>query len=62
MKISGGFDNAVGSYEDFITYLNPFQNILSVPILLIGLEPFETFKIKHTKVGRNYIGTIEMID
>lgn len=62
MKIAGGFDSAVGSYEDFISYLNPFQNILSIPILFIGLEPFETFKIKHTKVGTNYIGSIEMIN
>ena len=42
---AGNFDNAVGSYEKFITYLKPYQNILTCPIVLIGLEAPETFVV-----------------
>ncbi len=56
MKEAGGFDSAVGTYEKFIDYLQPFQNILTVPILLIGLNRPETFEIAHEKdkKGRNH--------
>lgn len=58
----GGFDNAIGTYEKFLAYLKPLQNLLVAPILFIGLKEFKTFKIKHTKGadGRN-IGSVEML-
>ena len=50
MKRAGNFDGAVGSYEKYLQYLAPFQNILTVPMLIIGLDAPETFKInKKTK-------------
>ena len=56
MKEAGGFDSAVGTYEKFIDYFQPFRNILTVPILLIGLNRPETFEIAHKKDknGRNH--------
>ncbi|HVZ80906.1 MAG TPA: BglII/BstYI family type II restriction endonuclease [bacterium] len=56
MKAAGGFDSAVGTYEKFQSYLKPMMNILTVPILLIGLTPPETFLIEHKKHqnGRKY--------
>ncbi len=45
LKKAGNFDNAVGSYEKFISYLKPYQNILTCPIVLIGLEAPDTFRI-----------------
>ncbi len=48
MKRAGNFDDAVGTYEKFIRYLIPMQNMLPTPILLIGLKAPETFKIDHT--------------
>ncbi|MGL4730889.1 MAG: BglII/BstYI family type II restriction endonuclease [Clostridium sp.] len=45
MKLAGNFDGSVGTYEKFLQYLNPFRNILTVPMVIIGLEQPQTFKI-----------------
>ena len=45
MKKAGNFDGAVGSYEKFLRYLLPLQNMLPTPLLIIGLEPPESFYI-----------------
>ena len=45
MKRAGNFDSAVGSYEKFLRYLLPLQNMLPTPMLVIGLEPPESFHI-----------------
>ena len=50
MKKAGNFDGAVGSYEKFLRYLLPLQNMLPTPILIIGLQAPRTFYIdKRTK-------------
>lgn len=48
MKKVGNFDSAVGSYEKFLRYLMPLQNILTTPILIIGLLPPDSFYIDKT--------------
>lgn len=55
MKKAGNFDSAVGSYEKFLRYLMPLQNILVSPMLIIGLLPPESFHIDKTtrQVVRN---------
>lgn len=58
MKISGGFDSTVGSFEKFLDYFNPLNNQLSVPILLIGLKAPKTFYIRHEKVENMEVGRI----
>jgi hypothetical protein len=45
MRLAGNFDAAVGTYEKFLNYLNPMRNMLTVPIILIGLKPPTTFII-----------------
>lgn len=45
MKISANIDAASGSYEKVLRYLPPMMNQLTIPMMIIGLEPFETFKI-----------------
>lgn len=47
MKMAGGFDNAVGTYEKAIRYLKPLQNQLSCPIVLVGLQPPASFRVEH---------------
>lgn len=47
MKLAGNFDNSCGSYEKFLQYLDPFRNILTVPLIIIGLEAPETFRINN---------------
>jgi hypothetical protein len=61
MKIAGGFDAAIGEFEKFLTYLNPLRNVLTVPILIIGLKKPETFKIVWDKVGNNNVGRVVYI-
>lgn len=60
LKAEGGFDSAVGTYEKFIDYLKPLGAVLTVPILLIGLEPFDSFRIQHRKVGTKKTGDVVM--
>lgn len=45
MKSAGGFDNACGTYEDYVQYLRPLSLKLTTPLLLVGLEAPETFRI-----------------
>lgn len=59
LKDKGGFDGAVGEYEKFLTYLNPLRNVLSVPILIIGLEAPSTFEIKVEKIDGKKQGIVE---
>jgi hypothetical protein len=49
MKKVGGFDNAIGYYEKFVEYVKPLNNLLTTPVLLVGLEAPETFSIEHKK-------------
>lgn len=62
MKHAGGFDNAIGTYEKYVEYLKPLNNLLTTPMLIIGLEAPETFKIRHEKIGNTTIGHVEMIN
>lgn len=62
MRVNGGFDSAVGTYEKFLKYLPPLNNQLSVPLLVIGLEAPKTFSITHVKEpNRPKIGVIYKI-
>lgn len=52
MKIAGGFDSAVGTFEKFLHHLDPLRNLLTVPIMLIGLNAPRTFEIEHFQFAR----------
>ena len=45
MKRKGNFDSAIGTFEKFIEYFKPYNSLITVPIVLIGLEKPKTFKI-----------------
>ena len=63
MKAAGGFDSAVGTFETYLTYLDPMRNILTAPLLIIGLKAPESFRIKKRKISKNKtVGDVEMID
>ena len=53
MKAVGGFDGACGTYENFQKYLSALNPMVTVPILLIGLEPPEAFQIEHLRKVNN---------
>ena len=45
LKKIGNFDSAIGTFEKFKEYFKPYNNLITVPIVLIGLRAPETFKI-----------------
>jgi hypothetical protein len=49
LKEAGGFDGAVGEYEKVLRYLSPMFQKLSVPLIIVGLNAPETFKIEKSK-------------
>ena len=58
MKEAGGFDSAVGTFEDYVQYLKPLSTILAAPLMLVGLEAPTTFRIEHEKRGNKTIGHV----
>jgi hypothetical protein len=48
MKVAANIDSASGSFEKVLRYLPPMMNQLTIPMMIIGLEPFETFKISDS--------------
>lgn len=61
LKVSGGFDGAVGTFENYVSNLLPLRNLLTVPIAVIGLKSFSSFKIVHDKRGTQTFGRIELL-
>lgn len=60
MKAAGGFDSAIGTFEDYVQYLKPLRAQLTTPTVLIGLEAPETFRVVVVQGGvRRKIGQIE---
>lgn len=62
LKLAGGFDSAVGTYEKFLTYLKPLRQMLTVPMLIIGLDKPEGFAIQHKKYATKKLGEIKMLE
>lgn len=62
LKVMGGFDGAIGTFEKFLDYLPPLQNLLTVPVLIIGLKAPASFRIEHqTPEPRKTIGVVKRI-
>lgn len=61
LKKMGGFDNAVGTYQNYVSNLVPLRDILTVPILVVGLSGFDTFKVVQDKKGGKTYGRIERL-
>lgn len=58
MKSVGAFDNTVGDYEKALRYMKPLNNVLTVPMIIIGLKAPETFKVEKEKINGRNIGKI----
>lgn len=58
LKDIGGFDSAVGTFEKHLTYLIPLRSILTVPMVIIGLEAPQSFFISHSTEDRRKVGRI----
>ena len=60
-KKDGAFDGSVGSYEKAIRYLKPMNDLLSVPLVLIGLKSPKSFKVEKVKEGNSHKGVIKRL-
>ena len=63
LKDAGGFDNAVGEYEKVLRYLNPLQGVLTIPMVIVGIQAPDNYRVvKHnistTKGSTKNIGVI----
>lgn len=58
MRVAGGFDNAVGTYEKYVDFLRPMGMLLTAPLVIVGLEAPETFHIEHRADGRRKLGYV----
>ena len=63
LKAAGGYDNACGTYEDYVQYLKPLYGMLPAPLAIIGLEPSESFRVDvvPTGVGGNKKGVVRKL-
>ena len=63
LKEAGAFDGAVGEYEKVLRYLSPLFSKITVPMVIVGLEAPESFRVEKEKnpvTGKNK-GTIVQI-
>ncbi len=60
-KNAGGFDSTVGTFETYSKMLVPMRDLISVPMLIIGLEAPETFRVAQERRNGKLYGRIEMI-
>jgi hypothetical protein len=59
LKQKGGFDNAIGTYEKYLDYLLPLNNLLTIPLFIIGLNAPTTFIVEDFQLApRKKIGKI----
>ena len=61
MKESCGFDGAVGQYEKVLQYMTPLRNMLTVPIVIIGLKKPKTFEVEVVKTDKGKRGIIRRL-
>lgn len=59
LKRFGGFDGAIGTFEKYVEYLPPLNNVLTVPLFIIGLDAPNSFYVEqHQHAPRKKIGRI----
>ena len=60
MKSRGGFDGAVATFDKYKRYLISMNTQLVTPLVIVGLEAPETFKVVHEQLTpTKKIGNIE---
>ena len=58
MRVAGGFDTAVGTFEKYVDFLRPMGMLLTAPLVIVGLEAPKTFHIEHKVDGRRMLGYV----
>jgi hypothetical protein len=55
MKKAGNFDGAIGTYESFQEYFKPYNNIITTPIVLIGIKAPSSFIIDEETKSKVFV-------
>ena len=50
LKKQGGFDGSIGTYERFISFMRPYNNFVTITLIIIGLESPDSFCILKRKI------------
>lgn len=58
LKDAGGFDNAIGTFEDYVQYLKPLSTILAAPLMIVGLKAPRSFRIEVETTGYHRVGRV----
>ncbi len=62
LRESGGFNSAVGTYENFLANLKPLSQVITTPMVIVGLEPLRKFKIDVKKTHGKNLGEVIDLD
>ncbi|PSL36231.1 restriction endonuclease BglII [Planomicrobium soli] len=60
LKMAGGFDSAIGTYEQYIDHLNPLRVQLTTPLVIIGLRKPKDFFIKLYRIKDKTLGKVHI--
>lgn len=58
MRVVGGFDSSIGTFEKYLDYLKALKDHILKPLVIIGIDGLKTFKVKHNKYYSKTIGEI----
>ena len=58
MKSSCGFDGSVGHFEKILKYMLPLRSMLTIPIVIVGLEAPKTFDIEVIQTDKGKRGIV----
>jgi hypothetical protein len=61
LKRAGGFDSAIGTFDDYVAYLKPMGQILTSPLVIIGLEAPESFDIRTKQFTDSRTGSTKKV-
>jgi hypothetical protein len=52
----------VGTYENFLANLKPLSQVITTPMVIVGLEPLRKFKIDVKKTHGKNLGEVIDLD
>lgn len=59
LRLLGGFDGSIGTFEKYQEYLKAFSGMINYPIYLLGLKELESFFVKHKQIVNKKLVQIE---
>jgi hypothetical protein len=61
LKAKGAFDSTIGTFQSYKNMLTPLQDIVKVPMLIMGIKAPKTFKVETYKKNGKNAGRIVML-